>query len=1221
MLQSNGISETEEDDKQKDFNLNEDFSESCLKAEPETESLVKNGIENVIEMKKKKKTVKAKPIVREVNITRKVLRSCSVARDSGDSEKHQVALEVKRKSARKRDLSTSGNISMICCVDEVKEEAKHEDVESPVPKETHGDDIRSQVQLDCEDDRSGDVTGRFEPHLKVKRKRGRPRKLQINSQCDGNEEKSIGVSCVKEEKAEVKLEYEQSTEDKKVLGADLSSQIDVEIKDENGNVEPHGQEVNVKRKRGRPKKLQISIQSGESGLNANRKLARSQDLSSPSLKPQRGRPTKTKMTPVGLCLKKENVDCGHGSTLITLDKSMSDSINESRRPKRNCGGRAKEPEFDEGNCRGRKMGRKRGRPPTPNKKRKYGETDESDCKAKKRLKLEPRLDNTSNDGERRIGELQSKQIEAGQQSRSKSKKMLSDRILQLLQAAGWTVEYRPRNGREYKDPVYVNPEGKTHWSVTKAYQRYKKHLESSMNDQVNSGFGLLPEDDLHLLGRRTQKKRSDKGKQRQYWKDVDTNESMVSTKGMRKCTLHGKKAQKKRKGSHRSDNLERISVSVRKIKREEKHNRKRGALSARSSLDDADSKENGYVLFEGKRTVLGWMIDSAIVPLNGKVQCMDCKKTQVRLEGIITKDGIRCNCCDEVFSVLDFEVHAGGEQNQPFRSLYLEGGNSLLQCFLESWNKQSETVLKGFHIVDFGVGEQNDDTCAICGDGGDLICCDGCPSTFHQSCLGIKKFPSGAWFCCYCSCKFCEKVEAANHDTTTLSPLLRCRLCEEKYHQTCIKQEGTVLGERSTHSFCGKYCQELFKGLQLLIGVKHPLPEGFSWTFLRRFELPREISDDDISENIAYNAKLAVAFSVMDECFSPLVDHRSGVNLLENIIYNFGSTFHRLNYSNFLTAVLERGDEIIGVASIRIHGNQLAEMPFIGTRYMYRRQGMCRRLMSGIETALGSLNVDKLVIPAVPELMDTWTSGFGFTPVHESAKKTIKNLNLVVFPGVDMLEKPLTKEKISESNVSSSNGDLPLATEMSVPVDVEETKPEESKDSAEELNCATADAESPSYPVDSCLKSMSVEEGDNKDTESNLQLLNGSLEEKEDTDVGSFPNVADNQRDPNSGVADDSHSDQTDTKRQESDSLEDKTPLSNDSRGVRAEVTQESDQQPDCYIIEEKKIDDNTLSVKKEVPSRLRASSRLIQRSWRTSSRVKQKYTNAVLLDSPQRYV
>jgi len=72
--------------------------------------------------------------------------------------------------------------------------------------------------------------------------------------------------------------------------------------------------------------------------------------------------------------------------------------------------------------------------------------------------------------------------------------------------------------------------------------------------------------------------------------------------------------------------------------------------------------------------------------------------------------------------------------------------------------------------------------------------------------------------------------------------------------------------------------------------------------------------------------------------------------------------------------------------------------------------------------ALGSLKVDKLVIPAVPELIDTWTSGFGFAPVNDLEKKPIKNLNLLVFPGVDMLGKSLVKEKITDSVVSSPNG-------------------------------------------------------------------------------------------------------------------------------------------------------------------------------------------------------
>ncbi|CAN7058548.1 unnamed protein product [Brassica rapa subsp. trilocularis] len=991
------------------------------------------------------------------------------------------------------------------------------------------------------------------------------------SEVDEVKEGKALLSVANDTEHDVAVEEERKGDVSEVdkISCEVKEEANSELVESPVPKETHGKEAQVKRKRGRPRKLQISSQSD--GNEEKTKVSLAEEL---KVKRKRGRPRKFPIT--------------GGQSDTTPD--TVDSIDDSSRPKRNCGSRAKGPESD---GRGRKMGHKRGRPKT---KKKPGETDELDCKATMRLRpcessLKSRHNNKPlGDGEMRSGE---EKIDDGRRSKLQSKKRLSDRILQLLLAAGWTVEYRPRKERAYNAAVYVNPEGKTHWSVTKAYEVYKTNLERSMTDhyQVDSGLGLLPEEDLHLLRRKVHKKRSDTGKPR---KDTDTTneDTVVSRKRL------GEKAQKKRKVSHK---FERSSVSVRKIKREEKHNRKRGALSARSSLSDADSNENGYILFEGKRTMLGWMIDSAIVPLNGKVEC---KNTQ----GIITKEGIRCNCCAELFSALDFEVHSGGK---PFKSLYVEGGNSILQCFLESWNKQSEAVLKGFHVVDFGSGDQNDDTCAICGDGGDLTCCDGCPSTFHQSCLGIKKFPAGSWFCCNCSCKFCEKVEAANHGTTTtLSPLLRCHLCEEKYHQACIKQDGTVPVESSTLPFCGKYCQELFDGLQLLIGVKHSLPEGFSWTFLRRFEMPREVSDSDISEKVAYNAKLAVAFSVMDECFSPLVDHRSGVNLLENIVYNFGSNFHRLNYSNFLTAVLERGDEIIGVASIRIHGNQLAEMPFIGTRYMYRRQGMCRRLMNGIESALSSLKVDKLIIPAVPELMDTWTSGFGFTPVSESARKTIKNLNLVVFPGVDMLEKSLAKD----------NGELLLAAEMSLPVDVEETKPEECKD---ELDCGTADAESPSYQVDSCLKSMDVVKGVN-DTDLNLK----SLEEKEEIGTGKLTDkevdlphvvVVDNQRESNLGVNDVTHEDQTDRKRQQSGDLK--------SSGVKAEGTEEPDEESDCFIIEnsqplgnggtEKKIGSKALSLKKGVASRLRVSPRLIQGSWGTS-RVNKRYTgtNAVLIGS-----
>lgn len=177
-----------------------------------------------------------------------------------------------------------------------------------------------------------------------------------------------------------------------------------------------------------------------------------------------------------------------------------------------------------------------------------------------------------------------------------------------------------------------------------------------------------------------------------------------------------------------------------------------------------------------------------------------------------------------------------------------------------------------------------------------------------------------------------------------------------------------------------------------------------------------------------------------------------------------------------------------------------------------------------------------------------------------------------------------------------TSGELLLAAEMSLPVNVEESKPEECK---ADQNCASAaDVESPSSQVDSCLKSMDVD----NDTESNLKLLSGSLEEKEEIGIGKLTDkevdflpvvVVDNQRESNSEVNDDSHEDQTDTKKQQSGDL----------KSFKAEGTEEPDEESDCYILEnsqplgngdtEKKIGNIALSLKKGEASRLRVSPRL----------------------------
>ncbi|KAM9349917.1 autoimmune regulator [Symphorus nematophorus] len=69
-----------------------------------------------------------------------------------------------------------------------------------------------------------------------------------------------------------------------------------------------------------------------------------------------------------------------------------------------------------------------------------------------------------------------------------------------------------------------------------------------------------------------------------------------------------------------------------------------------------------------------------------------------------------------------------------------------------------------------GMVHYNDDECAVCKDGGELICCDGCPQAFHFTCLDppLTAIPSGPWQCDWC----CGNRVKRETDQLPLQPLI-----------------------------------------------------------------------------------------------------------------------------------------------------------------------------------------------------------------------------------------------------------------------------------------------------------------------------------------------------------------------------------------------------------------------------------------------------------------
>lgn len=422
-------------------------------------------------------------------------------------------------------------------------------------------------------------------------------------------------------------------------------------------------------------------------------------------------------------------------------------------------------------------------------------------------------------------------------------------------------------------------------------------------------------------------------------------------------------------------------------------------------------------------------------------------KGQRLLRGYKQANGIVCSCCDREISPSQFEAHAGmAVRRQPYRHIYTSNGLTLHDIALSLANGQN-------------LAGTSDDMCTVCGEGGDLILCVGCPRAFHTACLGLLSTPQDDWCCSSCKDKSVSCRKMCPGDSNASRPIMirltrvvrepevdiggccvcrshdfsvgkfdeqtvmLCDQCEKECHVGCLREIGLCdLKELPKDKwFCCDDCDKIHIALQKSVSAGFQTILASSLSTINRKHIEKGLLIDGLTDDVQWRILsgksrfpedlplLSRATAIFRECFDPIVV-ASGRDLIPVMVY--GRNISGQEFGGMYCIVLTVKSVVVSAGLLRIFGREVAELPLVATSREHQGKGYFQALFSCIEGLLCSLNVEKLVLPAAEEAESIWTKRFCFRKMSdEHFKKHMGDHQLTIFKGTSMLEKEVLAKR------------------------------------------------------------------------------------------------------------------------------------------------------------------------------------------------------------------